>query len=84
MYSFVTSPNFRAQSSIIAPQKAPKSQQEIVKEKIKKDAELAKQKDISERNIGEHFTIGMDTVNNIVDNIPVVHATNSSNLNYLA
>ncbi len=75
---------FCSQSSIISPKKQPKTQEEIVKEKTAKEAEKAKQKPKEERTVGDYITIGVDTINNVVDSAPVIHATSPQKLNYLA
>ena len=85
MFSFsTTSPNFCSQTSFAPPPVQRKTQGEIFKEELKEQAKEAKMKDSAQRTVGDYITIGMDTVNNIVDNVPVVHANGASNLNYLA
>ena len=85
MYSFTaSSPTFTSQASIVAPPRIQKTQAEIVKEKVSDQAKEALKKDASQRNVSDYFAIGMNTVNNIVDNAPVVHANNVPKLNYLA
>ena len=71
-------------SASFAPKpKLPKSSSEIMREKTEKDAIKAKNKDASERNIGDYLAIGIDTANKIADSMPVVYAS-SNNLNYNA
>lgn len=77
------SPSFAQGTSIISQPKAPKSRNEIFDEKVAKDAEKAKQKSIKDRNVSEHISVGIDTINKITDNAPVVHANSPNKLNYL-
>lgn len=77
-------PSFCSQKSIISPPKAPKTQGEIIKEKTRQDANIAKEKPANERTVGDYLTIGIDTINKTVENIPVVHANSPQKLNYLA
>ena len=81
---FSMNPAFCSQKSIVAPRKQPKTQGEILKEQTKKEAEKAKQKPKEEKTIGDYVTIGVDTINNIVDNAPVVYSTSPQKLNYMA
>ena len=77
------SPSFAATSSIVAPPRTPKDQGEILKEKTHEDAQKAKQKAKEDRTVGDYLTIGLDTINQIKDNVPVLHADEVSKLNYL-
>lgn len=77
------SPSFASASSIVAPPRTPKSQGEILKEKTHEEAQKAKQKDKEDRTAGDYLTIGLDAVNQIKDNVPVLHADEVSKLNYL-
>ena len=79
-----TNPTFCSQQSVVSPRKEPKTQGEILKEKISADAERAKQKSSEEKNAGDYIKIGLDTVNKIVDSAPVIHADSPQKLNYLA
>lgn len=84
MYLFPNSPSFCSQASIISPIKPPKTQSEIFAEKMKEQANDAIRKSASERRLDDYIAIGIDTVNNIVDNPPVKYANGVSKLNYLA
>ena len=81
---FSMNPAFCSQKSIVAPRKQPKTQGEIIKEQTKKEAEKAKQKPKEEKTMGDYITVGVDTINNIVDNAPVVYSTSPQKLNYMA
>lgn len=83
MFSIKSSPVFAQQASIIAPPKAPKTASEISKEKTEKEAQEAKQKPANERNVGDYITIGMDTINKVMDSAPVVYADSPQKLNYM-
>lgn len=80
---FSMNPTFCSQESIVAPKKQPKTQGEILKEQTKKEAEKAKQKPKEEKTMGDYITVGVDTINNIVDNAPVVYSTSPQKLNYM-
>lgn len=77
-------PVFCSQSSVIAPPKQPKTMSEIYQERTAKEAEAAKQKPAEERTVGDYLTIGLDTINGITQNAPVVYAHPVQKLNYLA
>ena len=76
-------PSFASASSFAPVPKTPKSQGEILKEKTHEEAQKARQKNKEERTAGDYLTIGLDTVNQIKDNVPVVYADEVSKLNYL-
>ena len=85
MFFFSTSsPNFCSKTSFAPPPAQRKTQGEVFKEELKEQAKEVKMKDSAQRTVNDYITIGMDTVNNIVDNVPVVHANGASKLNYLA
>lgn len=75
---------FTQKASIISPPTIRKSQADITKEKIAKEAEIARQKAAEKRNVNDYISIGMDTVNKIKDNTPVVYANPSHKLNYMS
>ena len=77
-------PVFCSQKSIIAPPKQPKTSSQIFQEKTAEDARVAKEKPAEERTAGDYLAIGMDTINGITQNVPVLHAHPAQKLNYLA
>ena len=70
--------------SVVSPPVQRKTTGEIYKEQTHEHAQDALKKSSQERTSGDYVAIGMDTVNKIVDNVPVIHAAESSNLNYMA
>lgn len=78
------STSFSQQASFVSPPKTPKTQGEIFREKTSKEAEKAKEKSAEERTVGDYLTIGIDTINKVVDNAPVIYASSPQKLNYLA
>ena len=70
--------------SVMSPPVRRKTTGEIYKEQTHVQAQDALKKSSQERTAGDYVAIGMDTVNKIVDNVPVVHANGTSKLNYMA
>ena len=62
----------------------PKTEGEILREKTQKEAEIAREKPNNEKNVGDYLTIGLDSINKVVNNVPVVYANSPQKLNYLA
>lgn len=83
--SFVnlSSPSFCSQSSFAPVVSAPKSRSEILKEKTHEKAKEAMNKPNEEKTVEDYLNIGMDTINNLVDNAPVEHANSPQKLNYV-
>ena len=77
-------PVFCSQNSVIAPPRQPKTSAEISQERTAEKAKEAKQKPAEERTVGDYLTIGLDTINGITQNAPVVYAHPAQKLNYLA
>ena len=75
--------SFASNANVVAPRRQPKTQGEIMREDMHEKAEAAKAKPREDRNVGDYVTIGIDAVNRIVDNPPVVYA-NGNKLNYIA
>ena len=75
-------PAFRQSGYVVSPPKTHKTQGEVFKEKTERDAEKAKEKELKERNLGDHLAIGMDTLSKMSEP-PVVYANSSHKLNYM-
>lgn len=82
--SSINSVSFASQASIIAPPTQRKTSQEIIKEQIHDQAKDAKRKSADEKNVGDYLAIGIDTINKVADNTPVIYANQSQNLSYMA
>ena len=77
-------PVFCSQASFAPVKKQPKTYAEIMNDKMAEDAKAAKQKPADERTVGDYLTIGLDTVNNLTQNVPVVYANSPQKLNIMA
>ena len=77
-------PMFCSQKSIVAPKKQPKTSSEIFQERTTEEARIAKEKPAEERTVGDYLVIGLDTIHNMTENVPVIHANSTQKLNYLA
>ena len=80
----MVNPSFYSQKSITSHIPMPKTEGEILREKTQKEAEIAREKPNNEKNVGDYLTIGLDSINKVVNNVPVVYANSPQKLNYLA
>ena len=83
-FTNVSNPSFCSQSSFAPAPRTHKSTSDIFKEKTHEKAKEAKNKSNEEKTVGDYLNIGIDAVNNLADNVPVVYANTPQKLNYLA
>ena len=83
-FTSVSSPSFCSQGSFVPAPKTPKSSSDVIKEQTHEKAKEAKNKPREEKTVGDYLNIGIDAVNNLADNVPVVYVNTPQKLNYIA